>query len=104
MLQIANALGGSTALLIFGLSEAAIPMGGGCLLNVTPVLPPVFAIPLGGAGPGNGSATLIGTFPALTAGLLFTMQAFVADPNVPMGFSSTAGLRVKVATTTPPAS
>jgi hypothetical protein len=104
MLQIANGLGGSTSLLFFGLSEAAIPMGGGCLLNVTPVLPAVLPIPLGGSGAGNGSATLIGTFPASTAGLLFTMQAFVADPNVPMGFSNTAGLRVKVATTAPPGS
>lgn len=96
-LAIRDALGGSTALLVFGLAQGATPIGGGCSLYVQPLLPPIVAIPLGGIGAGDGSAFLSAVIPTgLPTPYSFTMQAFVADPSVPTSFASTSGMQVTV--------
>ena len=97
-LTIDNALGGSTALLFFGVGETTTPIPStGCFLNMSVVLPNPLVIPLGGSGPGNGIASVFGLVPAgpLMPGS-FLMQSFVTEPTLPSGFSSSAGLRVQV--------
>ncbi|MFG0317821.1 MAG: DUF6923 family protein [Planctomycetota bacterium JB042] len=96
VVTVENGLGGAACHLFFGLNEAALPMGLGCALNVAPLFPVSIALPLGGAGPGNGQVTLPGVLPASAAGLSFTMQAFVVDPVGPLGFSNSNGFRVEV--------
>lgn len=91
-----DALGGSTAILLFGLTQAAIPIGGGCQLLVSPVLPAIVAFPLGGVGPGNGTITLNSTVPLSTSGITFTLQAFVTDGGNPLGYAATNGLEFMV--------
>lgn len=95
-ITVSDALGGSSAHVFFGLSEGALPMGGGCTLNVSPLLPASLVLPLGGVGPGTGTATLAGVLPAGAAGLAFTMQAFVIDPQGALGFANSNGLRIDV--------
>lgn len=92
-----QALGGAQAFLALGLNQAAIPMGGGCLLNVSPLL--IFAgpLPLSGAGAGNGMIALPATIPPGTPPAKLTMQAFVADPGgAPPGFANSHGVLFSV--------
>ncbi len=94
-LRVERGLGGSIAVILFGLSPAAIPIGAtGCVLSVAPVLGPTLNVPLGGVGPGNGSVTLLGTVPASAAGLSVALQVFVADAT-PQGYSNSNGLLLK---------
>lgn len=95
-IMIDEGLGGANAHLFFGLQKAELPMGLGCSLNVTPLFPISLVLPLGGAGAGNGALTLPGVLPVSAAGLEFTMQAFVVDPNGALGFSNSNGFLVDV--------
>lgn len=89
-----QALGGSTALLLLGLGQGAAPVGGGCSLLLAGVLPAAIAIPLGGSGPGGGSALLNVVVPPTTQSGTIFVQAFVADPGVARGFAATNGVSV----------
>lgn len=88
---IENGLGGAPAVVFLGLGESAIPTSPGCTFNVFPY---AFATPilLGGSGAGNGAFSVSLVLPPGTvAGTSIYMQAFVIDPNVPRGYSSTQG-------------
>ncbi|MFG0317588.1 MAG: hypothetical protein ACF8XB_09960 [Planctomycetota bacterium JB042] len=94
--ELSGAHGGATALLLFGLTQAATPIGpSGCFLNVGTLLPIQLTIPLGGAGPGNGSAFLPGILPPSASGLSFTMTFLASDAATPLGFTTANGIEVK---------
>lgn len=97
---VAGGVGGGSALLFFGLQEAAIPMNQACYLNVWPLLPvvlgPLPLFPIGASGPGAGSISFQGQLPSTGIMGTFTIQAFVSDNGVSSGFSSTNGVRVLV--------
>lgn len=63
-LAVEDANGGALAVFFAGVGTTTIPLGNGCDFLLTPVLPPLFALPLGGTGPGNGSTLLVTTIPA----------------------------------------
>ncbi len=94
-LVIENALGGSFAVLFLGGSPAEVPMQAGCslLLNLAPL---AFLIPLSGSGPGAGEAYLAATIPPNASLGSVYLQAFIADPGVPHGYSNTNGARVTI--------
>ena len=61
-LSLAKGLGGSFALVFLGGAQAALPMGGGCTLNVAPLIGPVVGpIALTAGGPGQGTFSLPAT-------------------------------------------
>src|SRR5690606_7533709 len=93
---IAGGIGGAPALLLFGAGQGAVPIGGGCLLELNPLLPLSITVPLGGAGPGAGSAVLSGTIPPQVTTAVVTMQACVADPSSGLGFTTTNAVRIDV--------
>ncbi len=97
--DIQGGLGPSTAFLFLGFGQAALPMGGGCTLNVFPLFPgTVGPLPLIGGGPGTGTFTLAATIPYDVPALVLplTVQAFVSDPTGPSGggFSNTNGVQL----------
>lgn len=92
-IDLANAFGGSTGFLFVGTDSASIPFGWGCDLLVSPPFITV-AVPIFGAGPGNGFISFSAGIPANTVTPLpISLQAFVSDPGVPSGFSTTNGVR-----------
>ncbi len=95
-LSITNALGGSTAIVFFGLAPASIPMGFGCDLLAAPLLPLTIALPLGGSGAGAGSVQVTAPLPLGTSQLDLAMQAFVPDPGTPPAFANSNGVRLEV--------
>ena len=96
-LTIDNALGGANAFIFLGLGQASIPFGGGCLLLISPVLPAVIGpLPLGGAGPGAGVVSIFGIIPPGGAGASITLQAFVQDPGVIVGFANTNAVQLDI--------
>lgn len=98
-LDIADALGGGTAALLFGFhGEANAPLLGGRLLVAPPVVPVSFV--LGGATgvPGQGTvlrALSIPNDPNLI-GERVHVQGFVIDPASPGGLSMTAGIELLI--------
>ena len=96
-LELTNGLGGAPAVFVFGLSQGSTPVGAGCALQVSNVLPIVEVIPLAGQGPGNGEVTLFdAAMPANLSGLKLTMQAWVVDPANAIGGAGTNGLELQV--------
>ncbi len=96
-LEITKGLGGSTALLFFGLNQAAIPLGGGCLLRIFPILGSPVALPLSAGGPGGGQITIPAFIPGTLSNVSFTMQAFVIDPGALfIGASASNGVQVTI--------
>ncbi len=93
--DIKGGLGGSTCLLLLGLSTAAAPLPGGCSLLLAPTQANV-VLPLFGAGPGAGAISFSSTIPAGFPALSVYLQGFVVDPGVARGFSATNGLRMTV--------
>ena len=90
---IAAGLGGSSALILMGAGQAALPIGGGCTLNLSPLIPIVVGpLPLGGAVAGQGSLTLPAVIPSGAPAGSLTIQAFVADAANAAGFSNTNGV------------
>lgn len=94
-LRVERGLGGSPALLLFGLVPSTIPFSSGCALQISPVLPSSFVLSLGGVGPGQGAISVLGHLPTtLVPGMHFTMQAVCADASMPSGFTMTNPLDV----------
>lgn len=95
-LTVADAVGGATALLVFGQDEAGLAIDGGpCLLNVAPLIGPTLVLPLSGFGPGQGEVHLGGTMPSGIPSLAqLYLQVFVVDGGAPSGFASTQGLEL----------
>ncbi|MBL8767465.1 MAG: hypothetical protein JNL94_08880 [Planctomycetes bacterium] len=93
-----RALGGSSAIAFFGLTQSAIPIPGtvDCFLRVAPLLPLSFSLPLFGSGPGNGAISFPATIPPGSFGVAITMQAFVLDPGGQLGFTASNGLEIFV--------
>lgn len=95
---IDHGLGGSQALFLIGFGQGAVPIGGGCLLNLLAPLPaPIGPFPLLGSGPGTGSISFVlpvlaGQSAASTIGLAFVLQAFVIDAGNPIGATATNGV------------
>lgn len=86
--------GGGAALLLLGLGPAAAPIGGGCFLNVSPVLGAGITLPLAGALPGTGRLEFATVLPGgITSGTL-TLQAVVQDATTPLGFTTTNGVQL----------
>jgi len=94
--QVADALGGTTCHFFFGVGQSAMPMGGGCLLNIWPILPATFSVPLGGSGPGSGTLILSGVLPSDTSGVTFTSQIFCIDSAGAQGYCNSKGLQISV--------
>lgn len=97
VVRIAGGLGGSQAFFVIGLVQASTPIGGGCLLNVAPlVVGPVGPIPLSAGGPGGGNAILPTTIPPIVPAVVggFTVQVLIGDPASPIGFTATNGVDV----------
>ena len=96
-LSISQGLGGSTALLFVGLGQGEIPLGGGCRLLTVPLLPAVIGpLPLGGAGAGTGALTIFGGIPVGVSGVTVTLQSFVVDPGVIVGFAGSNGVQLDI--------
>ncbi len=96
-LHVDSGLGGTTCMILFGWNVASIPMGiGSCELLLTPVLPLIITIPMGGAGPGNGSTVLSGMIPASASGVVFSMQAFCLDPGAIDGYCNSNALKLTI--------
>lgn len=92
-IDIINGLPDSSAFIFFGLGHASIPLAGGCTLNISPVLPiMVGPLALGSTGSRSFSAQVPGGTPTGIA----TLQAFVADPALPWGYSATNGVSVHI--------
>jgi hypothetical protein len=87
--------GGSFALIFFGTGQGLQLLDTGCILWVEPLLPLNLSLTLAGMFPGSGTATVTGHLPpGLPVGSTFTMQAFVADPNVPGGYSTSNAVQL----------
>jgi len=96
-LSVGNGFGGSQAFLFLGLGQASLPMGAGCTLNVSPLLPLVVGpLPLSGGGAGNGSVQFGATIPATALPATVYLQGFVSDPGGALGFSNTAGVAIEI--------
>ncbi len=95
-LELNNGLGGSSALVLFGVTQASIPLGLGCFVVVAPISPAILVVPLSGVGPGNGGFSLSATLPATTTGVTFTTQAICVDPGVPLGAAVSNGVFVTI--------
>jgi hypothetical protein len=87
--------GGSFALIFFGTGQGLQLLDTGCILWVEPLLPLNLSLLLAGMFPGSGTATVTGHLPpGLPVGATFTMQAFVEDPNVPGGYSTSNAVQL----------
>ncbi len=97
-LSLSSARPQSIALHLMGLFEASLPAAGGCTLNVFPVSPLVFALPLGGdpAIPGSGGYSVVAPIPANMQPATIKLQAFVADSANSWGYSASNGLSLAI--------
>lgn len=95
-IQLSNGLGGAPTTFFFGAGQASLPMAGTCTLNIAPLFPLSFTVPLSGAGAGNGSVFFAGILPLDSSGFTFAMQAFVSDPTFSHGFSNSNEIVVAV--------
>jgi hypothetical protein len=94
---ITRGLGGALVSLFAGSSQGNLPLGGGCSFLVSPVLPPLFTVPLSGSGAGNGSLALsVAVPPTLPAGISIALQAIVHDPAGPIAAAVSNGLALVV--------
>ncbi|MBK6942190.1 MAG: FG-GAP repeat protein [Planctomycetes bacterium] len=89
-LSIEGGLPNSTAVLLLGLTQASVPMGGGCSLLVSPLLPITLSLSLDATG----AVAVPVSYPNLPTPIPLTLQAFVADPANPTGFSNSNGVQL----------
>ncbi len=90
-LRVSDGPGGAAALLLVGLAAPPTAIDATlCTLHLTPAL--ALPVPLGGTGPGAGSALLGFSVPPAVHGLAFRMQAAVADATSLPGFTLTNAL------------
>jgi len=82
-LSVTDALGGTTATLVVGVSALEVPFKGGVLVPAPDVL--VAGLPTGPAG----ALTLVATWPATPPGITLLVQAWIQDPAGPQGLSAT---------------
>ncbi len=94
--EIANGLGASSAVLLIGLGEGSIPVGGGCALLVTPLAPVTLTVPLGGFGPGAGSLSIPLIVTPNLSGADFTLQAWVVDGATGVGGAGSNGVHIQI--------
>jgi hypothetical protein len=97
-LTLDKGLGPSTAILLFGLAQASIPIPGpgACLLRVSPLLPLTLTLPLFGTGAGNGVISFPSAIPPGVYNATVTLQGFVVDPGVPQGYAGSNGLEIHI--------
>lgn len=91
-LDITKGLGGSFAVLLLGLGQTSVPLGSGCTLLLSDVLPQSLLLPLFGTGAGGGAISVsVGLPPDLLAGSI-TLQGFIADTALPIRYTVTNGV------------
>ena len=95
-LQIAQGLGGSLALLLAGTGTGTTPINPSCSLNITGWFRRSCRSPSAGRGRATAASRCSVRSPNIPVGSSFGIQAFVADPGVPPGFSNTHGLKLVV--------
>lgn len=90
--------GGAAGLLFLGAAPASLPLGGGCTLLTAPLLPAALPLALGGTGAGGG--TFVAPAIALPAGLALPLalrlQALLADPGAPLGFTASNAVLLEI--------
>jgi hypothetical protein len=94
-LSLDAALGGSTGWLFFGAGTGVQPVLG-CDLQILPLLPLNFALPLGGVGPGNGGFSLPGLIPPTTPPVDLYLQVMVPDPGSLGGAAGSNPLHMRI--------
>jgi len=95
-LALDQALGGASGLLLIGVAQTSVPLVGGTLL----VAPPLLMLPVATPGVGAGAGALAFTVfipddPTLS-GVQVYLQAGMADPGAPFGYSLSNGLSVSI--------
>lgn len=92
---IDRALGGSVAVVLLGANPVQDNFGTGCTLQLAPLFPGSFVVPLGGTGAGNGNLIAPITLPAnFPAAFGYCFQSACADPAMPWGFTVTNPVQV----------
>lgn len=95
-LSLANTVGGSSAILLMGLSSANIPASNGCILRVGSSLPITVTLPLLGVGSCGGGVSVPTTLPVMSPSTLH-FQAVCGDPGKSGGFTLTNSIIVTFA-------
>lgn len=93
--DLVDARGGEVAWLIVGPSPSAVPLAGGCTLNVFP-FGAIYLLPISGNGPGNGWISLTTILPITTPTGAAHLQAMITDQDHWRGFSMTNGVRLDI--------
>lgn len=92
---IDRALGGSVAVVLLGASPIEDKFGTGCSLQLAPLFPGSFIVPLAGTGAGKGNLIAPIPLPAnFPAAFGYCFQAACADPALPWGFTVTNPVQV----------
>lgn len=94
-INVTQGLGGSSAVLMVSLASTSAPLDASCTLLVQPS-PLTISFPLGGVAPGAGSASLPTVLPVGLPPIAVFLQAFVADPAKPSGFTATNGVKLQL--------
>lgn len=92
-LRVAGGAAGASAWVLVGQDEVSLPMQGGCLQLVGPIVEQISLAPLDAQGESLGTFTVP---PALPPGSQLVFQAFVSDALAPQGFANSAGARIIV--------
>lgn len=93
--HIKSAMGNSLALLAASKSGSVHAQPNGCMVYLGTPVSVMLPVPLGGYGPGGGSATVWGQIPPnALAGAAFEVQAFILDPGAFGGYCATNALEV----------
>ncbi len=96
-LQVRGAIVGQCAFLVLGNGRGNAPLGGGCTLLVSPLLPFAFGpIFLPSNGMMGGAVALDTIIPPGSVPGSICVQAIVSDPGLPKGFAATNGLELTI--------